>query len=152
MLDDIERITVVDRVALPNGRLRLVNEWRAKPRLPIPIESVTGSDAFVWLDHAEWDVRERRCEWRIEPQFFVGRIRCNGSTRYEPAIGGRGCKITFEGELDLATSSGAGTSAFLERSVMPIVESVVTIMIPKNFRKIVEAAGRLLEGRPEASG
>jgi hypothetical protein len=142
MLDDIDRITVVGREQLSRGRLRLVNEWRAKPRLPISIESVTGTDAFVWLDHAEWSESDRRCEWRIEPQFLDGRIHCHGATLYEPAMGGRGSRVTFEGELRLEAPR-TGASSLLERSVAPIVESIVTVMIPKNFRKIVEAAARL---------
>jgi hypothetical protein len=145
MLDDVERISVIERAEPMEGRLRLVNEWRAKPRLPIPIASVTGSDAFVWLDHAEWIESERRCVWRIEPQFFAGSIRCQGVTHYEPALGGRGSKVTFEGELELAESALAGAGPLIARSVTPLVESVVTVMIPKNFRKIVEAAGQLLD-------
>jgi hypothetical protein len=142
MLDDIDRITVVSREQLAKGRLRLVNEWRAKPRLPISIETVTGTDAFVWLDHAEWNESEHRCQWRIEPQFLDGRIHCHGATVYETAMGGRGSRVTFEGELEL-TAPRSGASSLLERSVVPIVESIVTVMIPKNFRKIVEVAGRL---------
>jgi hypothetical protein len=145
LLDDVERITVVSRDALADGRVRLVNEWRAKPRLPISIESITGTDAFIWLDHAEWNKHDHRCHWRIEPQFFPGRIHCHGVTHYESALGGRGSRITFEGELDLEAGALSGAGAFLERTVAPIVESVVTAMIPKNFRKIIEAAGRLVD-------
>jgi len=142
MLDDIQRITVIERQTLPAGGLRLVNEWRATPRLPVSIESVTGTDAFVWLDHAEWNESDRRCHWRIEPQFLDGRIQCQGVTLYEPAMGGRGSRVTFEGTLHMAAPR-AGAASLLERSVAPIVESIVTVMIPKNFRKIVEAAARL---------
>src|SRR6185295_17632816 len=130
LVDDIERITVVSRDKLADGRLRLVNEWRAKPRLPISIESIIGTDAFVWLDHAEWNESDRRCHWRIEPQFFAGRIHCQGVTRYESAMGGRGSRITFEGELDLEVGAIAGAGTLLQRSVAPIVESVVTVIIP----------------------
>jgi hypothetical protein len=139
-LDDIERIDVIEREALSGGRVRVVNEWRAKPRLPISIESITGTDAFVWRDHAEWHDGGRRCEWRIEPQFFRGRISCRGVTTYESALGGRGTKATFAGELDLAPGALPGAGMLVERTVMPIVESIVTVVIPKNFRKIVEAA------------
>lgn len=143
LLEDIDSVTVIGREQVSKGRIRLVNEWRAKPRLPLPIESVTGTDAFVWLDHAEWTDSNRRCQWRIEPQFLDGRIHCQGITQYESAMGGRGSRVTFEGELRLEPAARAGARTLLERSVAPIVENVVTVMIPKNFRKIVEAAGRL---------
>jgi len=143
MLDDVEQIRVVERQALASGRVRVVNEWRAKPRLPIPIESVVGADAFVWLDHAEWIEADRRCEWRIEPQFLADRIHCHGVTTYESAMGGAGSKATFEGELDLRPGALSGAGGLIERGVTPIVESIVTTVIPKNFRKIVEAAAKL---------
>ncbi len=143
MLDDIERVTVLKRRKLRDGRIQLVNEWRAVPRLPISIKSIVGSDAFVWLDHAEWVDADRQCHWRIEPQFLPGRIRCHGTTSYEPAMGGRGTKVTFEGHLHIEAGATAGAGRLLERSVAPIVESIVTVMIPKNFCRIVEAAGRL---------
>ena len=144
-LDDIERVTVVERRPNTRGRVRLVNEWSAKPQLPIPLKPLIGSDSFIWLDHAEWIEAEKRCSWRIEPRFLPGRIQCHGNTQYAPAMGGRGTRITFEGELDVTPGPKAGTVRLLEQSIMPIVESVVTVMIPRNFRRIVEAADRRLE-------
>lgn len=144
-LDDIERVTVVERRQAAGGRVRLVNEWCAKPQLPIPLKPVIGSDSFIWLDHAEWIEAEKRCAWRIEPRFLPGRIQCHGSTQYAPAMGGRGARITFEGELDVTPGPKAGAVRLLEQSIMPIVESVVTVMIPRNFRRIVEAADRRLD-------
>lgn len=145
MLDDIESVTVIERRTLQRGSVRLVNEWRARPQFPISLKSVIGSESFVWLDHAEWTDAGKRCEWRIEPQFLPGKIHCHGSTDYVPAMGGRGSRVTFEGELSLDSHATAGVGKLLERSIMPIIESVVTVMIPKNFRRIVEAADRLLQ-------
>ena len=149
-LDDIERVTVVERHEGPRGRVRLVNEWCAKPQLPSPLKPVIGSDAFIWLDHAEWIDAGTRCTWRIEPQFLPGRIHCHGSTQYAAAMGGRGTRITFEGELDVTPGPKGGAVRLLEQSIMPIVESVVTVMIPRNFRRIVEAADRRLESGARA--
>lgn len=145
MLDDIERITVLNRHELRNNRIQLVNEWRAKPRLPISLKPVIGSDSLIWLDFAEWIESEQRCCWRIEPQFLVGRIRCDGATCYEPAMGGRGSRITFEGKLDLDEGMPSGVGRLLQGGVAQIVESVVTAMIPRNFRRVVEAAGQILD-------
>jgi hypothetical protein len=148
MLDDIDRVTVIDRRKLQGGRIQLVNEWRAKPRFPISLESVIGSDTFVWLDHAEWIDASQQCQWRIEPEFLSGRIHCHGTTGYEPAMGGRGCKVTFQGQLHVDAGAVGGAGKLLERSLVSIVESVVTVMIPKNFRRIVEAAERRLQAGP----
>jgi len=145
-LDDIERVTVIERRQGPRGRLRLVNEWCAKPQLPIPLKPLIGADSLLWLDRAEWIDVEKRCAWSIEPRFLPGRIQCHGSTQYAAAMGGRGARITFEGELDVTPGPKGGATRLLEQSIMPIVESVVTVMIPRNFRRIVEAADRRLNG------
>jgi hypothetical protein len=143
-LEDVERVTVLSRRELPHG-VRLVNEWRAKPSLPISLKPLTGKDVLIWLDHAEWDEKKMQCRWRIEPEFLSGRMHCNGMTCYEPAIGGKGCRITFEGQLDLEGGALRGLGKLLEGSISPLVEAIITTVIPRNFRRTVEAACRVLD-------
>ena len=58
-------------------------------------------------------------------------------------MGGRGSKITFQGKLELDLRSLGGAASVIPNGAAQIVESIVTVLIPKNFRKIVEAADRL---------
>jgi len=143
MLDDVDEVVVLERKQLPGGSVRLVNEWRATHRLLSSLKSVLGSDSVVWLDHADWSESDWQCRWRVEPQFLAGRVRCEGTTSYEPAMGGRGSKITFQGQLELDYRSRGGAASLIPSGAAQIIESIVTVLIPKNFRKIVEAADRL---------
>ena len=52
MLDDVDKIVVLERKQLRNGIVRLVNEWHATHRLLNSLKPVLGSDSIVWLDHA----------------------------------------------------------------------------------------------------
>jgi hypothetical protein len=147
MLDDIESVSVLERRKTANGNVHLVNEWRAKPGPVLPIGSVIGQKSLAWRDHAEWVEAERRCSWRIHTLFLPDRIQCHGVTTYEPAMGGRGTRVTFEGEIDVDVSNLVTSTTILDRGIMVAVESVVTTLIPRNFRKTIEAAGRLLGRR-----
>jgi hypothetical protein len=143
MLDDVDEIVVLERKQLLNGSVRLVNEWHATHRLLNSLKPVLGSDSIVWLDHADWSESDWQCRWRVEPQFLAGRVRCEGTTSYEPAMGGRGSKITFQGQLELDLRFLGGAASVIPSGAAQIVESIVTVLIPKNFRKMVEAADRL---------
>jgi hypothetical protein len=70
-------------------------------------------------------------------------ITCHGQTDYAPAIGGRGARVTFQGTFNLAPGAVPGLG-LLEQPLNAFVESVVTTMIPRNFRKVLVAASELI--------
>jgi hypothetical protein len=143
-LDDIEGVRVLSREDLSSTTVRLVNEWRARLRIPAALEAAIGRDALGWIDTAIWNESEMRCRWSIEPLFLRGQVHCEGATTYEKAMGGRGARVTFEGELSVALSSGGRTSLGLD-AVSSFVEPLVTTLIPRNFKKTLDAAARLVE-------
>src|SRR5687767_11305985 len=147
MLDDIEQVTVAERREGEDGTVDLVNLWKAKPQIPSMLDSVINPSMFAWTDRAQWRPQTRECHWRIEPQFLSGGARCTGVTRYEHALGGRGTKITFAGEFEIAPGKLPGVPSFLETTVAKGVESFVTSLIPRNFRKLTQAAGTFLDAR-----
>lgn len=144
MLDDIESIAVIEREQLVPGRLRLVNEWRSSQRIPAILQNALGASAVSWLDRNEWDDGAHCCIWGIEPSVLPEHIRCTGSTLYEPAMNGRGTRITFAGEFELAPGALRGLAGPLGEPVAAFVESVVTIFIPRNLRKVMDAAAHMI--------
>ncbi len=145
LLVDIERISVVDRFDAPDGAVRLVNQWKANPPIPDLLASVIDPAMLAWVDRAEWEPSGLGCRWRIEPQFLAGRTRCEGLTRYESAMGGKGTKIVFDGQLDVAARGLPGVPVLLESTVSSSIEAFVTALIPKNFRKLAEALSSFLD-------
>src|ERR1039457_6044608 len=114
LLDDIESVTVESRKELPDGTVDLVNIWKAKPKLPAIVTGYIKTEMLAWTDRAEYRPRSYECVWRMEPHFLAERIRCSGVTRYEPAMGGRGTRVTFEGDLVLSLQNLAGVPSILE--------------------------------------
>jgi hypothetical protein len=143
-LDDIDRIVVIERESIGPGRLRLVNEWRSGQRIPKLLQSRFGAEVVSWIDRNQWDEDSRVCTWAIEPSLLSEHIRCAGSTSYMPAMGGRGTRITFAGEFELASGALRGLAGPLEQPLAAFVESIVTVFIPRNLRKVMDAAERLI--------
>lgn len=145
LLDDIEQVTVAERREQRDGTVELVNLWKAKPQIPSVLSSVVSPAMFAWTDRARWNPQTRECRWDIEPQFLSESTRCSGTTRYEAALGGRGTKITFAGGFEIAAHNLAGVPAFLDGTISKAIESFVTSLIPRNFRKLAQAAQTLLD-------
>ncbi|UVO49705.1 hypothetical protein M0208_03955 [Sphingomonas sp. SUN019] len=144
-LDDVEIIRAVARVEQPCGGVKLVNEWRVNPKLPAALNGHITPDMLGWLDHADWSADLTHCRWRIEPYFMAEAISCEGETRFEPAMGGRGTRATFEGRLDIDASALMRVPAAWRRPAAAAIELLIGTLIPKNFRNTADAAAGLLD-------
>jgi hypothetical protein len=150
MLDDVESVRMLERKAGAGGGLSLVNEWRARLPLPRVLDDLVHKDSLGWIDRACWDDRGRRCAWEIEPLFLPGQIRCRGTTEYEAAMGGRGARVTFAGQIEITLGARGTIRGPLDQTVSSVVESIVTTVVPRNFRKTLDGACALIE-RPSRS-
>ena len=135
---DIRTLTTVSRIDSPEVT-HLVNLWEASPAVPPALAGMLPANLFRWADRAEWWNAARECRWSIEPAFAPDRIRCRGVTHYEQAMGGRGTRITFQGELHIAAGGP------LMSGVAAVAESFIAGVIPKNFQNLAHSAGRYLE-------
>ena len=143
-LDDVETITTISRDERGDGGMMLVNEWRVNPKLPSALNAVITPDKLGWLDYADWDADLSQCRWRIEPFFLADAIRCEGTTRIIPAMGGRGARATFEGTLVVDPDALSAVPLMWRKSATTAVEMLVGTLIPKNFRKTTDAITALL--------
>ncbi len=150
-MDDLEGVEVLERAVESDGRLRLVNRWTARRKVPAMLQSALGTETIGWLDTAVWDDAARVCEWRIEPALLAGKIECAGRTRYEPAMAGRGTRVTFEGSFQLQPGFLTGAGATFEPALIGFLETVVATMIPHNLARAVAAAGRRIDAQQRSS-
>ncbi len=144
-LDDIESVTAAERTDSPE-QISIVNIWRAKPKLPEILAQHVDAAKVAWTDRAVWDEKSKICRWRIEPHVFSSYFDCRGETRFEPAMGGRGTRITFSGEAEIKIGLvGNGVQKVLEDTLLKGVMSFIQSIISKNFRKIVDALEKHLD-------
>ncbi len=135
-VEDVESVRLESRTETASGATIVVNIWQARPRVPALLAAHLKPEMLRWTDRAEWSPRDRTCAWEIEPHYFAVRLRCAGSTHYEPAMGGRGTRLTFTSAFRLGRDSKPGA---IEDVVLRGVESFLQGLIPKNFQKIVTA-------------
>jgi hypothetical protein len=124
---------------------KVVNIWKASPRLLQVVASRLDSDMFVWTDHAEWNEKKMECLWNIEPHRFRDKIRCSGATKFSSAIGGRGTRINFSGNFELNNQNLPEVLRFLEEPMLQSLETLIKNLIPKNFHKMTDALARHLD-------
>jgi hypothetical protein len=143
MLGDVASITVLDRRGDGTGTIGLVNEWRVRLDIPI-LSAVVKPEMLGWIDRSEWRDVTHECYWAIEPFFLTEALHCAGTTVYEPAIGGRGARITFAGTLDIDHARLAAIPTSLGVPASAAIETMVSTLIAKNFRKTADALAKLL--------
>ena len=141
-LADIRAIEELERTQSSAG-LHVLNRWHARQTVPGFLQARLGSADISWLDRAVWKADALCCEWTIEPSIRGGAIGCAGTTRFEPAMAGRGTRAVFAGELTIDPAFVASLVGPFEAPVRSFVESVATTLIPANFRAAAEAAAKL---------
>ena len=136
---DIKEVRQLERIAESECVVRLVNEWRVQQQIPAVVRSILKADELSWIDRNTWDTGRYVCDWSIEPRFLTEHIACSGTTSFAPAMGGQGTRVTFEGEFDLKPGI-LGSFSSVESLLSSFLESIVTTIIPRNLRAVVEAA------------
>lgn len=142
LLNDIRSIEMVERRET-GGVVAMTNRWQARQAVPGMLQARLGAKEIAWIDRAEWDAVTLICHWTIEPLIGDGAISCTGTTRFEPAMAGRGCRALFAGELAIDPGFIGSVVGPFAAPVTALVQAVATVMIPSNFRAAAEAAARL---------
>jgi hypothetical protein len=137
---DIEEIRQLDRTVDTDGLVHIVNHWRVRHQVPPVIRSTLKTDELSWIDRNTWDASTLTCSWTIEPSFLTDYIACAGQTIFTSAMAGQGARITFEGGLDLKPGLLGSSLGGIEKLLSVFLESIVTTVIPRNLRAVVEAA------------
>lgn len=140
-LDEIASIEELER-SVVGGDVDIVNHWRARQQVPGFLRERLGASEIGWLDRARWSSDTLVCRWRIEPSIGDGAISCTGTTRFQPAMGGRGTRALFEGELLIDPLFISAIVGVINKPVLALVESVATTIIPTNFRAAAEAIAK----------
>jgi hypothetical protein len=137
---DIEEIRQLDRSVDSDGTVQIVNHWRVRHQVPPVIRSMLKTGELSWIDRNTWDASTFTCSWTIEPDFLTEYIACAGRTVFASAMAGQGARVTFEGDLDLKPGLLGGSLGGIEKLMSGFLESIVSTVIPRNLRGVVEAA------------
>lgn len=144
--DGIRELRIEQREPQGECGVRVVSVWEADVSVPALAAPYLDPDMFRWTDDAVWDDTRRECCWRITTHHLADRISCAGTTRYEPALGGRGTRVTMHGGFHWDLHGFLEVPRAFEAGVSLGIESFVGSMVQRNYRKILEAARQYLDG------
>jgi hypothetical protein len=137
---DIKEVRPLERHEDADGVVRIVNQWYVRQQVPAAIRSILKSGDLGWIDRNTWDAKSFTCSWTIEPTFLTEYIACSGQTTFASAMAGQGARVTFEGGLDVKPGLLGDSFGSIANLVSGFLESIVTTVIPRNLRGVVEAA------------
>ena len=98
-----------------------------------------------WTDSANWKEKEKIIDWEIHSHHYYEELYCKGATAFERAMGGKGCKLTFSGELEWKGKVLSMSLGMFDSSLAKGVESILSQIIPSNLRKITDALSKYIE-------
>jgi len=136
---DIQEVRQIERTTGDDCTVHIVNDWRMRQQIPAAIRSMLKIGELGWIDRNSWNAATGTCSWTIEPSFLGDHIACSGETTFTTAMAGRGTRVAFAGALDLKPGL-LGSLGSIEPLVSGFLESIVTTIIPRNLRAVVEAA------------
>ena len=145
-VDEVDSIRPVSRKKIAPNKLEVVNIWEADPPIPDIISKYFKKEMLSWTDTAVWDEGAMICNWKIDSHYFKEKMNCQGFTKFEKAIGGRACRLSFQGRIDwdgnLPLSFGMADSM-----ISKTLESIISKVIPNNFRKLTSGVATFIETR-----
>lgn len=136
---DIEAIRELSRTIDANGLVHIENAWTVRQQVPAMLRPIVGAGVLGWIDRNTWDANASTCTWTIEPKFLTEHVACSGQTTFADAMAAQGTRVTFEGTLELKPGL-LGSLGGMEALLAGFIESIVTTIIPRNLRAVVEAA------------
>lgn len=139
-MEEVEQIRMQEHRAVSNHSIRTVYIWTTKPAVPSFVENFLRPEMLSWTDTAHWDEARHQCSWRIFSHYFREGMDCEGETSFEPALGGRGSRLTFTGGVRWKEGALSGLGGLASKSLEPVLNQLVT----SNFRKIGGAVEQFL--------
>ncbi len=131
---DIKDIQCIERTDLDENRVRIINHWYAKDKIPAALKKFVSEDQLGWIDHAEWDLSQKTVKWRLEMMFFKEYVDVSGINYFTGDEKNTQVRLTGDLKLDLARHPII--PRFLAGSITKQVEKVVLALIKPNLVKV----------------
>ncbi len=137
-LPNVERIEVVERDELEDGRVRIVNHWHARADVPKLAKKFLKPEMFSWKDHALWKPDEYCVQYTLETFWLSGLYDCSGTNYFLP-VDERRTEIKVICDLEIHADRIPGIPRFLAAKVLPAAESLIRKLLAPNLTSM--AAG-----------
>lgn len=144
---NVERIDLLERQDLPEGKIRIVRHWQGTlESIPAPLRPFLSKDLIGWLDHAVWTPSEYKVEWNLATE-FCRYFDASGVNYYEPVDGGAATEISITGGINVYPERLPGMPEFLASRLRPQVERFVVEIIAPNLTDVAMGLQEYLDRR-----
>ena len=139
----------IDKIEVPSrdeedGIVRFENMWYGKSGdIPAPLRPILSADRLKWLDRAEWDENNWRCQWEIEIPVLPGAITARGMNRFRDE--GGETVIEMNGEFIVHADKVPGIPTFAAKRILPILERFIVAQLEPNLRNANRAVERYID-------
>lgn len=142
-LTDVERIDVLEREVLPDGRIRFLNLWVGSGHdVPTLAKGFIKPEMLRWKDYAMWNPADRTCDWRIELGFLPDAIHCAGHNTW--TADGDQTVCVINGEIRIDATKVPGVPRLMAGKIGDTIEKFVVKMIEPNLKKTSEGVANYL--------
>lgn len=125
-LPDVEEIEQVSSERESDTRLRVVNKWRAKAKVPGMVAKFLPDDVFAWTDRALWKDDENCVDYQLEG-FGYDVV---GTNYFTPDNGGTVIKVTATVTIHPEKFK---VPKLLFNKVFPVIEGTVKKAVQPNL-------------------
>ena len=149
-LPNVERIELLERTSLGDGRLRIVRRWQGKAGSVARVVQPFLSPALLaWIDTAVWTPAAGRVDWSHAScaASVAGLYDCSGTNFVEPdpdAPAGR-TRLRIGGRLIVRPERLPGVPGFLGRRIAPQVEAFVVGLLTPNLTSLADGLQRYFD-------
>ncbi|MBC7780430.1 MAG: hypothetical protein H7125_10035 [Proteobacteria bacterium] len=133
-LEHIERAELKSRQTSDDGVTRCVHAWRARANVPALLAHHVDKGVLEWTGRTEWRAEVPESRWVVEPKSMKGAALCEALMRFSAAAGGRGTRVDLE-------------LALVGPQRMAGMQMLTNTLLATHFRKLVDAAAKLIEKR-----
>ncbi|MBT3218913.1 MAG: hypothetical protein HN348_07455 [Proteobacteria bacterium] len=125
-LPDVETIELVSYDRESETRVRIVNRWKAKAKIPRAAAKFIPKEILNWTDYALWKDDENCVEYRLEGYGY----EVTGVNYFTAENGGTRIKVTADVTLHPEKFK---VPRFLFNKVFPLIEGVVKKAVQPNL-------------------
>jgi hypothetical protein len=144
LLPEIASVDISAYATTESGDVLVTKVWSAAPKLPDFVAKHIQSDMLSWTEYGEWVADSKVCAWSIESHGLKDAIDCKGETGFEPALGGKGTRITFSGNVEIDAQKLSERLRIANAISTQVLELVAHSVIPHNFGESAKAIEKYL--------
>lgn len=141
-LPDVESIEQKSYVRESDDRVRVVNIWKAKAKVPSFVAKMIPPDLFVWTDRALWKSEDYSVDYELEGFCY----RVTGTNTFGPKDGGTELRIS--GTVEIYPEK-LKIPKLLWKKAYPMIEGSIKNAVQPNLTSLARGLRAYFEAQKE---